>query len=108
MTNCFLFPLIESTSRELKKLLNGELDKTLGLTIEKQAEVMLVALEMSQGEVEQREKVINKMESWLSISFPSCRLLPFGSSISGLSVVNSDLDLYFDFLTGILIFRHFI
>ena len=91
--------LVESiAAEELKKLWNGELDKYL--TIEEQAEMILVALEMSQEEVQQRKEIIKKMESWLSVSFPSCRLLPFGSSVSGLSALNSDLDLYFTVLNG--------
>ena len=91
--------LVESiAAEELKKLWNGELDKYL--TIEEQAEMILVALEMSQEEVQQRKEIIKKMEYWLSVSFPSCRLLPFGSSVSGLSALNSDLDLYFTVLNG--------
>ena len=90
--------LVESIAEELKKLCNGELDKYL--TIEEQAKMILVALEMSQEEVQQRKEITNKMESWLSASFPSCRLLPFGSSVSGLSALNSDLDLYFTVLIG--------
>ena len=98
----FIFSNRIDYKRIEKALLNGELDKHLDLTIEEQAKVMLTALEIHSYEVEQRDKVINKLQSWLSVSFPSCRLLPFGSSVSGLSILNSDLDLYFTSLTGII------
>jgi DNA polymerase sigma len=86
--------LIESTSDVLKQqLLNY---KNLRLPLEKQLEAIMAALELSQKGVEQRKEIISKLESWLSISFPGCRLLPFGSSVSGLSYLNSDLDMYLE------------
>ena len=96
----FTIYIVSIVDEQFKNHLLGELDKYFGLPIEEQVKMLLISLEMSHEEVEKKEEIISKMEFWLSVSFPNCRLLPFGSSVSGLSALNSDLDLYFCPLDG--------
>ena len=52
----------------------------------------------------EREQICESLEEFLSISFPGCKVQPFGSIVSGLAFQGCDLDLNLEISQGILLF----
>ena len=64
------------------------------LSINEQVLLFESTLRMDEKIIAQQQRVIEIIEASLSETLPGCRLIPFGSTVSGLASLHSDLDAY--------------
>lgn len=56
-------------------------------------EILVALFQLPTEALRQRMNVVSQLEAHFRSAFPSCRVLPFGSFVTGLSTPTSDLDL---------------
>ena len=90
-----LFLFIETCAKiEMKEHFKQEEEKYKGLAALEQINLLVKNFDITAEDNKKREQIIRKLENWMALSFPNSQLLPFGSCVSGLSCIHSDLDLF--------------
>ena len=78
----------------MKEHFRREEEKYKGLAALDQINLLVKHFDITAEENKKMEQIIRKLENWMALSFPNSQLFPFGSCVSGLSCLHSDLDLF--------------
>ena len=73
---------------------------TIICSLTQQINSLVSSIEITKEEENIRKQICESLENFLSISFPGCKVQPFGSTVSGLAFQGSDLDLLLEISQG--------